>query len=67
MELPKLPHGAVLLSTDEAVWAIVSGDHLHAADGHILADVIIIDGLRSGLIAAIRLASHELAIVRMGV
>jgi hypothetical protein len=56
-----LPPGARLLSAQEAVDALVSGDHPQTAQGSLAMDGGLIELLRQGHIIACRLPDGRLA------
>lgn len=63
--LPQLPPGARLLSADEAVDALVAGDHPSSRHGGLDLDGALIDGIRNGQILACRLADGQIAFTRL--
>jgi hypothetical protein len=62
--LPDLPPGARLLSADEAIDTLVTGDHVSAGDGSLALDAALIDALRAGLVTASRLPDGQIALTR---
>jgi hypothetical protein len=62
--LPQIPPGARLLSADEAVDLLVTGDHAESPTGNLLFDVALIDLLRVGTIVACQLPDGRLAFTR---
>jgi hypothetical protein len=64
--LPELPPGAQLLTVDEAVDKIVTGDHAGTGDGSVVLDSTLIDALRAGLVVACQLPNGQLAFTRPG-
>ncbi|GAA0902846.1 hypothetical protein [Virgisporangium aurantiacum] len=66
MGLPDLPPGARLLSVDEAVDKLVTGDHTGAVTGSIVLDSALIDALRTGLVVACQLPNGQIAFTRPG-
>jgi hypothetical protein len=67
-DLPPLPPGARLLSTDEAVERIVLGDHAEDkpdAPLGLAVDAALIDMLRNGELRAILRADGRLAFTRL--
>ncbi|MEV4511536.1 hypothetical protein AB0K00_21490 [Dactylosporangium sp. NPDC049525] len=61
MQPPDLPAGAQLLSVDEVVDALVTGDHADTATGTVALDAALIDALRAGLLVACRLSDGRIA------
>jgi hypothetical protein len=59
--LPQLPSGARLLTTDEAIALIVTGDHPQSDVGSLPLDAAFIDALRLGVLVACRLPDGRLA------
>lgn len=55
------PEGAIPLTVDEAVEAIVTGNHPEADRGSVLIDAALIEGLRSGEYIAARFLDGRLA------
>lgn len=66
MGLPDLPPGARLLTVDDAVDRITSGDHEGAGTGSVALDVALIDALRAGLVVACERHDGKLAFTRPG-
>jgi hypothetical protein len=64
MTLPDLPPGARLLSPDEAVYLLVTGEHPDSDTGTVALDSALIEGIRSGLIVACRLANGQIGFTR---
>jgi hypothetical protein len=56
-----LPPGARLLTADEAITAIVTGDHPQSDVGSLPLDAAFIDALRLGVLVACRLPDGQLA------
>jgi hypothetical protein len=61
---PQAPPGGRLLSVDEAIEALVTGDHTASATGSLPLDGALIDLLRDGSIIACRTADGRLAFTR---
>ena len=61
MSVPDLPPGARLLSADEAVDLLVTGEHPQAGSGTVVLDSALIDALRHGLIVACQLPDGQIA------
>ena len=59
--LAPLPPGARLLTADEAITAIVAGDHPQSDVGSLPLDAASIDALRLGVFVACRLPDGRLA------
>jgi hypothetical protein len=59
-----LPPGARLLSAQEAVDALVSGDHPESPQGGLALDAGLIELLRQGHILACRLPDGRIAFTR---
>jgi hypothetical protein len=59
--LAPLPPGARLLTADEAITAIVTGDHPQSDVGSLPLDAAFIDALRLGVLVACRLPDGRLA------
>ncbi|GAA3913895.1 hypothetical protein Aau02nite_63270 [Amorphoplanes auranticolor] len=59
-----LPPGARLLSTQQAVDALVSGDHPQSRQGNLAIDAALIALLRQGRIIACRLIDGRIAFHR---
>jgi hypothetical protein len=66
MDLPDLPPGARLLSVDDAVDKLVTGDHAGATTGSVVLDTTLIDAIRTGLIVACQLPDGRLAFAPTG-
>jgi hypothetical protein len=64
--IPELPEGATRLTPDEAVEALVTGDHRDSADGSVAADAILVEALRTGAFIAIRMPDGELRFTAVG-
>lgn len=64
MELPGLPSGARLLSADDAVDKLVTGDHAGATTGSVALDATLIDAIRTGVVVACQLPDGQLAFTR---
>jgi hypothetical protein len=64
MTLPDLPPGARLLSPDEAVDLLVTGEHPDSDTGTVALDSALVDGIRSGLIVACQLANGQISFTR---
>ena len=56
-----LPPGAQMLTADEAISLIVTGDHPQSDIGGLAMDAAVIDALRLGVIVACRLPDGRLA------
>lgn len=63
--LPALPPGGRLLSADEAVDLLVTGDHPDSRRGSLILDAAMIDALRDGQIVACLLADGQIAFTRV--
>jgi len=61
---PELPPGARLLTADEAVDLLVTGDHPDSDTGTVTLDGALIGAIRSGLIAACQLANGQIGFTR---
>lgn len=59
-----LPEDAQVLTTEEAVAVIESGDHPEAGAGSPAFDAALIQGLRTGRLMAARLPDGRLALAR---
>jgi hypothetical protein len=59
--LAPLPPGGQLLTADEAITAIVTGDHPQSDVGSLPLDAAVIDALRLGVLVACRLRDGRLA------
>jgi hypothetical protein len=59
--LAPLPPGARLLTADEAITAIITGDHPQSDVGSLPLDAAFIDALRLGVLVACRLPDGRLA------
>jgi hypothetical protein len=59
-----LPEGAVQLSEDEAVQAIVTGNHPGADRGNAEFDSAVVEMIRRGLVSVARLADGQLSFTR---
>lgn len=66
MQLPDLPAGARLLSVDEVIDTLVTGDHADASRGSVALDAALIDALRAGQMVACRLADGRIAFTPTG-
>jgi hypothetical protein len=66
LRVPDLPPGARLLSADEAVDLLVTGDHPQAGSATVVLDSALIDALRHGLIVACQLPNGQIAFTRPG-
>jgi hypothetical protein len=64
MTLPDLPPGARVLTADEAVELLVTGDHSDAGSGTLALDSALIEALRGGLMVACRLPDGRIAFTR---
>lgn len=60
----ELPKGARQLTPDEAVEAIITGDHAHTQMGNIGLDAALIEGIRRGWFQVARLADGQLSFTR---
>jgi hypothetical protein len=63
--LPALPPGGRLLSADEAVDLLVTGDHPDSRRGSLILDAAMIEALRAGQIVACLLADGQIAFTRV--
>jgi hypothetical protein len=59
-----LPPGAQLLTADEAVEALVFGDHPEGKRGTLELDAALVEGLRQGWLLACRLPDGQIALTR---
>ncbi|MEV8504514.1 hypothetical protein AB0368_06735 [Actinoplanes sp. NPDC051475] len=59
--MPALPPGSRLLTADEAVEALITGDHGEAAPGTLELDAALVELLRSGQIVAARMPDQRIA------
>jgi hypothetical protein len=59
--LPDLPQGARLLTADEAVEKLVTGDHAGDSQGSVVLDAALIDALRAGLLVASQMPDGQIA------
>ena len=64
--VPDLPAGARLLSADEAVALLVTGEHPEAATGSLALDAALVESLRAGAVLACRLPDGRVAFTRPG-
>jgi hypothetical protein len=62
--LPQLPPGGRLLSADEAVDLLVTGDHPDSRHGSLVVDATLIEAIRQGQIVACLLANGQVAFTR---
>jgi hypothetical protein len=62
---PQLPSGGRLLTTDEAVEVLVTGDHPEGARGTVEFDAALIEALREGWLVACRMPDGQVAFTRV--
>lgn len=61
---PSVPEGATLLTADQAVEAIVQGDHPEAESGGVVMDASLVEAIRAGEIVCARLSDGRLAFTK---
>jgi hypothetical protein len=62
---PQLPPGGRLLTADEAVDVLVTGDHPDSARGTIAFDAALVEALREGWLVACRMPDGQVAFTRV--
>ena len=62
---PPLPPGARLLTTDEAVELLVTGDHSHTTHGTLEFDAALVEALREGWLVACHMPQGQIAFTRV--